>query len=130
MWANSTATTGAASSEQPSPLLAGSNAASPNPQATSKTSKNSDILMKAMMARKVKPNVRKQFDLTLDSIQELQYEDCPEMDELLNDEVDVVFMTSGGVSREKMTRGALIDCFDERFAEYNPPETNPLGGGN
>ena len=131
VWANSTATTGAASSEQPSPLLAGSNVASPNPQATSKTSKNSDILMKAMMARKVKPNVRKQFDLTLDSIQELQYEDCPEMDELLNDEVDVVFMTSGGGrSREKMTRGTLIDCFEERFAEYNPPEADPLGGEN
>ena len=130
VWANSTATTGAASSEQPSPLLAGSNVASPNPQATSKTSKNRGILMKAMMARKVKPNVRTQRDSTLDSMEELSFEECPEMDELLNEEVDVVFMTSGGVSREKMTRGALIDCFDERFAEYNPPETKPLGGGN
>ena len=53
------------------------------------------------------------------------------MDKLLNDEVDVVFMTSGGGrSREKMTRGTLIDCFEERFAEYNPPEADPLGGEN
>ena len=101
-----------------------------NPQATSRTSKNSGILMKAMMARKVKPNVRQQRDLTLDSMEELSFEECPEMDVLLNEEVNVVFMTSGGVSREKMTRGALIDCFDERFAEHNPPETKPLGGGN
>ena len=130
VWANSTATTGAASLEQPSPLLAVSNVTSTNPQATSRTSKNRGILMKAMMARKVKPNVRTQRDSTLDSMEELSFEECPEMDELLNEEVDVVFMTSGGVSREKMTRGALIDCFDERFAEYNPPETKPLGGGN
>ena len=53
------------------------------------------------------------------------------LDELLNEEVDVVFMTSGGGrSREKMTRRTLVDCFEERFAEYNPPETNPLGGEN
>ena len=74
--------------------------------------------------------MRQQRDLTLDSMEELSFEDGPEMEVLLNEEVNVVFMTSGVVSREKMTRGALIDCFDERFAEHNPPETNPLGGGN